>query len=93
VSGRLAGRVDGVNELDLAYGSISGVTGVRGQPKLAHSAAKARLARLTRQFAAEGAPHNVRVNTLTPGVIDTDSVTSTTSPTPACSGPPASRGT
>lgn len=40
-----------------------------GQGMLAHSAAKAAVIAMTRQYAAEGAPHGVRANTISPGMI------------------------
>lgn len=39
------------------------------QGMLAHSAAKAAVLAMTRQYAAEGAPHGIRANTLSPGMI------------------------
>lgn len=36
---------------------------------LAHSAAKAAVMAMTRQYAAEGAPHGIRANTISPGMI------------------------
>lgn len=40
-----------------------------GQGMLAHSAAKAAVIAMTRQYAAEGAPHGIRANTISPGMI------------------------
>jgi len=47
---------------------------VRGNPNMgfaAHATAKGGLMALTRQLAAEGAKHNIRVNTISPGPIKT----------------------
>jgi meso-butanediol dehydrogenase/(S,S)-butanediol dehydrogenase/diacetyl reductase len=40
-----------------------------GQGMLAHSAAKAAVIAMTRQYATEGAPHGIRANTVSPGMI------------------------
>jgi NAD(P)-dependent dehydrogenase (short-subunit alcohol dehydrogenase family) len=40
-----------------------------GQGMLAHSAAKAAVIAMTRQYAAEGAPYGIRANTISPGMI------------------------
>jgi NAD(P)-dependent dehydrogenase (short-subunit alcohol dehydrogenase family) len=40
-----------------------------GQGMLAHSAAKAAVIAMTRQYATEGAPHGIRANTISPGMI------------------------
>jgi NAD(P)-dependent dehydrogenase (short-subunit alcohol dehydrogenase family) len=53
-------------------GSIAGLAGSSSTPKAIHSAAKAAVLGLTRQLAAEGARDGVRVNVLSPGVIETD---------------------
>jgi NAD(P)-dependent dehydrogenase (short-subunit alcohol dehydrogenase family) len=53
-------------------GSIAGLAGSSSTPKAVHSAAKAGVLGLTRQLAAEGAADGVRVNVLSPGVIETD---------------------
>jgi meso-butanediol dehydrogenase/(S,S)-butanediol dehydrogenase/diacetyl reductase len=55
------------------FASIAGIVGSAESPKLAHTAGKAAVAALTRQLAAEGAPFGIRVNTVTPGVIETPS--------------------
>jgi NAD(P)-dependent dehydrogenase (short-subunit alcohol dehydrogenase family) len=38
-------------------------------PALAHSCAKGAVIAMTRQYAAEGAPHGIRANTISPGLI------------------------
>jgi NAD(P)-dependent dehydrogenase (short-subunit alcohol dehydrogenase family) len=40
-----------------------------GQGMLAHSAAKAAVTAMTRQYAAEGAKHGIRANSISPGMI------------------------
>ncbi len=45
--------------------------GVGGTPQAAHAAAKAAVIGLAKQLAAEGAPHGIRVNALSPGLIAT----------------------
>ncbi|MFE6358621.1 SDR family NAD(P)-dependent oxidoreductase [Streptomyces sp. NPDC057806] len=51
----------------LTVGSTAGLTGQR----TAHSASKGVVIALTRQRAAEGAPHGIRANCVSPGVTDT----------------------
>lgn len=51
--------------------SISGWQALRGHPGLAHSAAKGGVLAMTRQLAMEGAPHGLRVNSISPGLIET----------------------
>tara|TARA_R110002110_G_scaffold413729_1_gene641560 strand:+ start:41192 stop:41956 length:765 start_codon:yes stop_codon:yes gene_type:complete len=53
-------------------GSVSGMICYRVVPGLAHSAAKAGVIGMTRHLAMEGAPHNIRANTLSPGLIETN---------------------
>ncbi|WP_395572310.1 SDR family NAD(P)-dependent oxidoreductase [Streptomyces sp. BK79] len=56
----------------LTVGSTAGLTGSLTNPRTAHSASKGAVIALTRQLAAEGAPHGVRANCVSPGLIDTD---------------------
>jgi NAD(P)-dependent dehydrogenase (short-subunit alcohol dehydrogenase family) len=51
-------------------GSVSGSRVYKALPGLAHSAAKGAVIAMTRQMAMEGGPHNVRANSLSPGLIE-----------------------
>jgi meso-butanediol dehydrogenase/(S,S)-butanediol dehydrogenase/diacetyl reductase len=51
--------------------SISGIIGVRTLPQTAHAATKMGIIGMTRQLAAEGAPHGIRANVISPGLINT----------------------
>jgi NAD(P)-dependent dehydrogenase (short-subunit alcohol dehydrogenase family) len=51
--------------------SIAGTVGVRDQPQTAHAATKMGIIGMTRQLAAEGARLGIRVNVISPGLIDT----------------------
>ncbi|MBF4163300.1 SDR family NAD(P)-dependent oxidoreductase [Nocardioides acrostichi] len=55
-------------------GSIGGVNGSRDLPQSAHVAAKGAVMALTRQLAAEGAPHGIRVNSVSPGLVASPAV-------------------
>jgi meso-butanediol dehydrogenase / (S,S)-butanediol dehydrogenase / diacetyl reductase len=63
-------------------GSLAGLIGSRDLPQAAHSAAKGAVIALTRQLAAEGGSVNIRVNTLTPGLIASPGVVSMMQNTP-----------
>lgn len=52
-------------------GSTAGLTGSMTNARVAHTASKGGVIAATRQLAAEGAPHGVRVNCISPGMIDT----------------------
>ena len=52
-------------------GSIAAIRGVEFVEQNAHSAAKAGCVALTLQFVAEGGRHNIRANTISPGLIHT----------------------
>lgn len=51
--------------------SVSCHAASRAAPQCAHAAAKAAVLGLTRQLALEGAPHGIRVVSISPGVIET----------------------
>lgn len=55
-------------------GSGAGMQGARHLPQAAHAAAKGAVLALTRQLAAEGIAVGVRVNSVSPGVMDTPPV-------------------
>ncbi|MFF3417805.1 SDR family NAD(P)-dependent oxidoreductase [Streptomyces sp. NPDC002698] len=55
----------------LTVGSTAGLTGSLTNQRTAHSASKGAVIALTRQLAAEGAPHGIRANCVSSGVIDT----------------------
>jgi NAD(P)-dependent dehydrogenase (short-subunit alcohol dehydrogenase family) len=55
-------------------GSIAGINGSRDLPQAAHVAAKGAIIALTRQLAAEGAAVNIRVNSVSPGLIASPAV-------------------
>ena len=63
-------------------GSLNAYLTLEGSAALAHCATKGGVVAMTRQLAAEGAPHNIRANTISPGLIET----------PATSGPLATPG-
>jgi len=54
--------------------NTASVTGINGNPEFggfAHAATKGGVISLTRQLAAEGAIHNIRANSISPGAIET----------------------
>lgn len=55
-------------------GSGAGIQGARALPQAAHAAAKGAVLALTRQLAAEGIAVGVRVNSVSPGVMNTPPV-------------------
>lgn len=64
------------DELKAAEGSIVNVTSIAGMrvhpfAGTAYATSKAALAALTREMAADFGPHNIRVNAIAPGEIDT----------------------
>jgi NAD(P)-dependent dehydrogenase (short-subunit alcohol dehydrogenase family) len=56
----------------ITIGSTAGLTGSMTNPRIAHSASKGGVIALTRQLAAEGAPHGIRANCISPGMIETE---------------------
>jgi meso-butanediol dehydrogenase / (S,S)-butanediol dehydrogenase / diacetyl reductase len=52
-------------------GSTAGVSGSMTNTRIAHTATKGGVVAMTKQLAAEGAPHGVRVNCVSPGMIRT----------------------
>ena len=52
-------------------GSTAGVAGSMTNQRVAHTVTKGGIIALTRQLAAEGAPHGIRVNCVSPGMVDT----------------------
>jgi NAD(P)-dependent dehydrogenase (short-subunit alcohol dehydrogenase family) len=63
-------------------GSIAGINGSRDLPQAAHVAAKGAVIALTRQLAAEGAAFNIRVNSVSPGVVASPTVVALLAETP-----------
>jgi len=51
--------------------SVGGLTSQLSWPSVAHSTAKAGIMGFTRSLAAEGIQHNIRVNCIAPGIIET----------------------
>jgi NAD(P)-dependent dehydrogenase (short-subunit alcohol dehydrogenase family) len=49
--------------------SIQGLVGIASNGGLAHAATKAGVIAMTRQMAAEGSPHGIRANSISPGTI------------------------
>lgn len=61
-----SGRASVIN-----FASANARHALDGSPALAHCAGKGGVLAMTRQLAMEGAPHNIRVNTIAPGFIRT----------------------
>jgi NAD(P)-dependent dehydrogenase (short-subunit alcohol dehydrogenase family) len=59
------------NPAIVLVGSTAGVTGSMTNGRLAHTATKGAVVAMTKQLAAEGAPHGLRVNAVSPGMIRT----------------------
>lgn len=53
------------------FASANAAHALEGSPALAHCAGKGGVLAMTRQLAMEGAPHNIRANTIAPGFIRT----------------------
>jgi len=56
----------------LTIGSTAGLAGSLTNARVAHSASKGGVIAATRQLAAEGAPHGIRANCISPGMIATE---------------------
>lgn len=54
------------------FASANARHALEGSAALAHCAGKGGVLAMTRQLAMEGAPHNIRANTISPGLILTD---------------------
>ena len=52
-------------------GSTAGIAGSMTNTRLAHTVTKGGIVALTKQLAAEGAPHGIRVNCVSPGMVAT----------------------
>lgn len=52
-------------------GSTAGITGSTTNHRVAHTVTKGGVVALTKQLAAEGAPHGIRVNCVSPGMVET----------------------
>lgn len=52
-------------------GSTAGISGSRTNSRVAHTVTKGGVVALTKQLAAEGAPHGIRVNCVSPGMVAT----------------------
>ena len=55
----------------LNIGSTAGISGSLTNQRVAHTASKGGVIAVTRQLAAEGAPHGIRANAISPGMIAT----------------------
>jgi NAD(P)-dependent dehydrogenase (short-subunit alcohol dehydrogenase family) len=53
------------------FASVNAYAALEGSPALAHCAGKGGVLAMTRQLALEGAPHGIRANTISPGMIVT----------------------
>jgi len=68
---KASGRASVIN-----FASANSFVALEGSPALAHCAGKGGVLAMTRQLAMEGAPHNIRANSICPGMT----VTSATQP-------------
>ena len=55
----------------ILVGSTAGLTGSMTNTRVAHSVTKGGIIAMNRQLAAEGAPHGIRVNCVSPGMVRT----------------------
>jgi NAD(P)-dependent dehydrogenase (short-subunit alcohol dehydrogenase family) len=56
----------------VTIGSTAGMTGSMTNRRVAHTASKGGVIAITRQLAAEGAPHGITANCISPGMIATE---------------------
>lgn len=54
------------------FASANATHALEGSPALAHCAGKGGVLAMTRQLAMEGAPHGIRANTISPGLVETE---------------------
>jgi meso-butanediol dehydrogenase / (S,S)-butanediol dehydrogenase / diacetyl reductase len=59
------------NPAVVLVGSTAGMIGSRTNSRVAHTVTKGGVVALTKQLAAEGAPHGIRVNCVSPGMVET----------------------
>jgi NAD(P)-dependent dehydrogenase (short-subunit alcohol dehydrogenase family) len=52
-------------------GSTAGITGSMSNARVAHTVTKGGVVAMTKQLAAEGAPYGIRVNCVSPGMVET----------------------
>jgi meso-butanediol dehydrogenase / (S,S)-butanediol dehydrogenase / diacetyl reductase len=55
----------------ILVGSTAGISGSMSNSRVAHTVTKGGIVALTKQLTAEGAPHGIRVNCVSPGMIET----------------------
>lgn len=55
----------------ILVGSTAGITGSMTNARVAHTVTKGGIVAMTKQLAAEGAPYGIRVNCVSPGMIET----------------------
>ncbi|WP_434106053.1 SDR family NAD(P)-dependent oxidoreductase [Paraburkholderia caffeinilytica] len=53
------------------FASANATVALAGSPALAHCAGKGGVLAMTRQLAMEGGPHGIRVNSISPGLVET----------------------
>ena len=66
---KASGALNGSGAAIINFGSANAAHALEGSPALAHCAGKGGVLAMTRQLAMEGAPHNIRANTIAPGFI------------------------
>ena len=53
------------------FASANAAVALEGSPALAHCAGKGGVLAMTRQLAMEGGPHGIRVNSISPALVET----------------------